>query len=69
MSNWAKCVKYADDADEMQTAQEKRAGGKTGGELSPVDPSELNLLNGREKIRSSQRASYWTTFNKLYILM
>ena len=69
MSNWVKCVKYADDADEMQIVQEKRTGGKTDGKLSHVDPSELNLLNGREKIRSSQRASYWTTFNKLYILM
>ena len=43
-----KRVKNADDVDEMGTVPEKRTGGKTGGELSPMDRAKgLWARNGK----------------------
>ena len=35
-----KSVKNEEDVDETHTVPEKRAGGKIGGELSPMDPAK-----------------------------
>ena len=65
MPKRGKRVKNADDAEKMQTVQEKRASAE---ELSPVDPTDVicSVWTRNGEIRSMDLLL--ATFNKVHIL-